>query len=54
MHNIPVCNSSKGVVKIVENQVLSAGLRPGPDTLKAGLSSLEHFVALGGVSSSRM
>jgi hypothetical protein len=46
MHKIPVHYSKKKIVKVEENQVLSAGLRPGHDNLKSRLSSTALFAAL--------
>jgi hypothetical protein len=43
MHKILVCHSWKKIVKPVENQVLSAGLQPDPDTVKTALVIIGAF-----------
>jgi hypothetical protein len=43
MHKIPVHDSLEKVVKVAENQVLSARLQPDPDTVKTALVIIGAF-----------
>jgi hypothetical protein len=49
MHEIPVCDFRKSVVRLGENRVSSAGTRCGPNVVKTSLSSRVLFVALNSV-----